>query len=96
MSGIVHSTGTQEFAVLNVGAVRSGGYAFIDISPDQSVSDCTRKNQLRWELVTDTDKAILSLAIAAQTTGKKMLISLLDGDCLGDAARPNVVYLLGQ
>ena len=95
-SSSVFASGAEKFSVVNVGVVRSGNYAFIDISPDQSVSNCTRKNQVRWELTSDADKAILSLAITAQTANKKLLISLTDDDCLGDSPRPNVVYLLSE
>ena len=95
-SSVVFANGTEEFSIVNVGVVRSGNYAFIDITPNQSVSNCTRKNQIRWELNTDSDKAILSLAITGHTTGKKLLISLTDNDCLGDSPRPNVVYLLNK
>ena len=94
IADISFADGTQEFTVVNVGVVRSAGYAFINITPDQSVSNCARKNQLRWELTTDADKAILSLVITAHSTDKKLKIALLDGDCLGDSARPNVVYIM--
>jgi len=67
LSSFAYGSGTQEFSVVNIGVTRLGNYAFIDITPNQTVSNCNRKNQVRWELNTDADKAILSLAITAQT-----------------------------
>ena len=94
MTNLAFASGSEEFSVLNIGAAKSGNYVFLDITPNQTVSNCVRKNQIRWELNNDIDKAMLSLAITAQTTGKKLRIAMTDDDCLGDAPRASVIYLL--
>jgi hypothetical protein len=94
LASAAQATGTQDFELLDVSVVRSGGYAFINITPDQNVSDCPRKNQIRWELTTETDKALFSMALTAHTTGQKLRINLVDGDCLGDSARPNFASII--
>ncbi|TDF37390.1 hypothetical protein EYS14_14665 [Alteromonadaceae bacterium M269] len=94
MASAAQATGTQDFEVSELGIVRGSGYAFITIAPAQTISDCPRKDMIRWELSTEEDKAIFSMALTAQTTNQKLRVHMVDGDCLGDSGRPNITRLV--
>lgn len=52
------------------------------------MSTCSRHNQLRWEMTDSMSDAMLSIALTAHASGKKVKVGIADNDCLGDSPRP--------
>jgi len=90
----VWSAGVEILTPYSVGSVIGGGLAYVNLKEPETISSCQNHGQIRWLLDTPGGKEALSVALTAQTTGKKIKVYLADSNCNGGFPVPTYLELV--
>lgn len=85
------SEGWATVKFVDVGIAKNSQYAYANLEAPETISTCQVHTQLRWELIIESDKALLSIALSSLMADKSVSIHVKDNDCLGDSPRVNVM-----
>ena len=91
---VAYSAGQGVYSVTRVGCATTNGQCWLTLSPpvSTSINNCASGYEARFSLSDPGSKGVLSLALSAYTTGKRLEIYIQDGaSCLG--SYPSAVYV---
>lgn len=80
----------QDFTILAVGASNNTNSVFIDVEETALSTNCANKTHFKLSVLDQNADRFYSMALVAQTQGKKMRLGYEPGDCLSDAIEPRV------
>jgi hypothetical protein len=84
---------SDTFEIVRVGVDLSQQTFFVGVNPSAINSPCGRKDEFKWNLSASGIKEIETIAIAAKSMGKKLMIGVDPTNCVAGQATGFFVYI---
>ena len=94
LTTITHASGNGVYGVKKVGCTTTNGVCWISLKTpiSASINNCASGYETRFPLTDPGSNAVLSLALAAYASGKKLEIYIKDGaDCI--SSYPKAIHV---